>query len=82
MSTTIDLGKEVVLDMSTIRDPYVRLMMVSIGEALAQGSPWVAVSKSVARRACIPTAVIDPRRHAFTRSGLQPARRVQGRVQT
>ena len=45
METIIDLGHEVVIDCSTIRDPYVRLWLAAVGEPLVAGSPWVAVRK-------------------------------------
>ncbi len=45
MDTIIDLGREVVIDRSKIRDPYFRLWLAAVGEPLAAGSPWVAVSK-------------------------------------
>lgn len=48
MSTTIDLGLEVLVDGSTIRDPYERLLTAAVGQRLAPGSPWVAVNKRVA----------------------------------
>jgi hypothetical protein len=45
MDTVIDLGPELVIDRSRIRDPYLRLWLAAVGEPLAAGSPWVAVSK-------------------------------------
>ena len=45
METVIDLGPEWVIGRSRIRDPYVRLWLAAVGEPLAAGSPWVAVSK-------------------------------------
>src|SRR5258708_1751091 len=48
MNTVIDLGSELLVDGSTIRDPYLRLLTAAVGQKLAQGSPWVAVNKRVA----------------------------------
>ena len=48
MKTIIDLGSELLIDRSTVRDPYLRLLLTAIGEQLVRGSPWVAVSKQVA----------------------------------
>jgi hypothetical protein len=48
MNTTIDLSSELLIDRSTIRDPYLRLLLTAIGEELARGSPWVAVNKKIA----------------------------------
>jgi hypothetical protein len=45
METVIDLGPELVFDRSKVRDPYLRLWLTAVGESLAAGSPWVAVSK-------------------------------------
>ena len=46
----IDLGSEIIIDRSGIRDPYARLMATAVGETLAGGSPWVAIDKEVASR--------------------------------
>jgi hypothetical protein len=48
MNTMIDLGSELLVDGSSIRDPYVRLLTRVVGQKLARGSPWVAVDKRVA----------------------------------
>lgn len=48
MNTIVDLGSEWLVDASRIRDPYVRLLLASVGEGLAGGSPWFAVDKQVA----------------------------------
>jgi hypothetical protein len=48
MHAVLDLGSELLVDRSAIRDPYVRLLATVVGEALAHGSPWVAVGKRAA----------------------------------
>ena len=48
MNTVIDLGAEMLVDQSTIRDPYVRLLTAAVGMKLVRGSPWVAINKRVA----------------------------------
>jgi hypothetical protein len=63
----INLGPEVVIDRSRIRDPYVRLLLAAVGEPLAAGSPWVAVNK----RAVSPCSVTALR----TLAGRRPQRR-------
>ena len=52
MSTVIDLGAELLVDQSTIRNPYLRLLTTAVGQQLAPGSPWVAVNKRVAALCC------------------------------
>jgi hypothetical protein len=48
MNAIIDLGSELLIDRSRMRNPYVRLLLAAIGQELAQGSPWVAVQKKLA----------------------------------
>jgi hypothetical protein len=48
MMTTIDLGTELLIDRSTISDPYVRLAVASCGQAMVRGSQWVLVDKQLA----------------------------------
>jgi hypothetical protein len=43
----IDLQTELLVDQSTIRDLYLRLLVVAIGERLISGSPWLAIEKAV-----------------------------------
>ena len=45
LQTIIELNSELLIDRSRIRDPYLRLLLTVIGEELAQGSAWVAVTK-------------------------------------
>ena len=45
MNGVIDLGSELLLDQSALSDPYVRLLAAALGEALAEGSPWVAIDR-------------------------------------
>jgi hypothetical protein len=48
MNPIIDLGSEVLIDRSRVRDPYMRLLLIALGQAIASGSPWVAISKVAA----------------------------------
>ncbi len=45
MEGLIDLGTEVLLDESRIRDPHLRLLLAAIGTKLLPKSAWVAVDK-------------------------------------
>jgi hypothetical protein len=56
MSRTIDLGSEILVDQTTIRNPYLRLLAAAIGQRLIGGSPWLAMDKSLVR------AYVSPRR--------------------
>jgi hypothetical protein len=64
----IDLGTDVVIDRSKIRDPYTNLMVAAIGEALVQGPPWVAVDKRLASRCSFPLVPSGAKRSARRRS--------------
>ena len=48
MDAVIDVGRELLVDASRIRDPYLRLLTAAIGETLVRGSPWRAVDKRAA----------------------------------
>ena len=48
MKSVIDLGSEVLIDRSEIREPHLRLLLAAIGQPVAKDSPWVAVNKKVA----------------------------------
>ena len=48
-NVVIDLGTELIIDRSKVRDPYVRLLLAAVGEPLACESPWVAVYKRKGR---------------------------------
>ena len=48
MDAIIDLNSELLIDRSQISDPYARLLLTALGEELATGSAWVAVSKQIA----------------------------------
>jgi hypothetical protein len=47
MNTIIDLNSELLVDRSSIPDPYLRLMLTAVGQELVRGSPWVAVNKKL-----------------------------------
>jgi hypothetical protein len=48
MDAMIDLGDELLIDISSIADPYLRLAAISFGQPLVKGSQWVAVNKQLA----------------------------------
>jgi hypothetical protein len=50
VNSVIELGSELLLDESRIRNPYLRLWVAAVGERVVSMSPWVAVDKRVAAR--------------------------------
>jgi len=48
MTAIIELDSELIIDRSGVFNPYLRLLLVAIGQNLARGSPWVAIDKRVA----------------------------------
>jgi hypothetical protein len=48
MNTIIDLASEVLIDRSQVQNPYLRLLLTSLGREVAKGSAWVAINKRVA----------------------------------
>ena len=48
MDTIIDLGSEVLVDRSQVRNAYLRLLLTAFGQQVVKGSPWVAVDKKLA----------------------------------
>jgi hypothetical protein len=73
MNMIIDLGSELLVDASEIRDPYVRLLTAAFGQRLADGSPWVAVPKRTARLSVVSRRRSRPRKHR-ARSSRAPRR--------
>ena len=67
MEAVIDMGSELLMDRSAIRDPYLRLLTAALGQRLAPGSPWVALDKRIASLCCVPSAVAVPVRVAAGR---------------
>jgi hypothetical protein len=59
MNTIIDLNSELLIDRSTIRNPYLRLLLTAMGEELVRGSPWVAVSKKIAYQDRLTSQFLD-----------------------
>jgi hypothetical protein len=51
MDTIIDLGAELLVDRSSIQDPFLRLIVAALGKTLLDGSAWVAVNKQDLGRA-------------------------------
>jgi hypothetical protein len=52
MNTVIELESELMIDTSTIQDPYLRLMAIAIGKRIIRGSPWLTIDRN-ASEACI-----------------------------
>ena len=50
MNTSIDLGSEVLIDRSRVLNPYLRLLLMALGQELVKGSPWVALNKKIASK--------------------------------
>ena len=48
MTSVIDLGSELLIDRSQVRDPYMQLLLTALGQELSEGSAWIAVEKCVA----------------------------------
>jgi hypothetical protein len=81
MSRIIDLETELLVDQSSISDPYLRLLAVAIGQRLMHGSPWLAINKAVAEACCFPSGSTVPRLRPVRNEVRQFARRrsVRGR---
>ena len=80
MGAVIDLGAELLLDLSRVCNPYVRLLAAALGQMLAEGSPWVAVDKqsaalcglSVADAHAAPAAALRSRAPVAPDATLNP----------
>ncbi|MDB5290050.1 MAG: hypothetical protein JWL69_1291 [Phycisphaerales bacterium] len=57
MKAVIDLGSEFLIDRTQIRLPQLRLLLAAIGEPMAKGSPWVAISKRIAALHHLPLKI-------------------------
>jgi hypothetical protein len=55
MNTVIDTGSELLIDRSTLNDPFLRLIVAALGRSFVEGSPWVTVNKQDLGRAYPPT---------------------------
>ena len=51
MNTIIDAGSELLIDRSTVTDPFVRLIVSALGKSVVEGSAWVSISKQDLGRA-------------------------------
>jgi hypothetical protein len=51
MNTIIDAGSELLIDRSTLKDPFLRLIADALGQTMVDGSAWVAVNKEDLGRA-------------------------------
>jgi hypothetical protein len=51
MTTIIDVGSELLIDRSTVTDPFTRLIVAALGQTVVEGSPWVAIDKQDLGRA-------------------------------
>jgi hypothetical protein len=73
MDTMIDLGDELLIDISSIADPYIRLAAISFGQPLVKGSQWVAVNKQLAVIGGFlsgSVSVASVNTHPFLRKGI------------
>ena len=48
MNAIIDLGSELLIDRSQIRDGQLRLLLAAVGKPLVSGAAWLVVDKRVA----------------------------------
>jgi len=51
MNSILDLGTELLVDRSTIADPFLRLIVAALGETVLEGSAWVSINKENLARA-------------------------------
>ena len=72
MNAIIDLGSEVLLDRSLIRDPYMRLIVALIGRNLVDGSPWVVVDKQFSLMCGLPFFWTDHRPQGLSSRPVPP----------
>ena len=56
----IDLSSEILVDLSKVRDPHLRLLLKAIGEELAAGSAWISVDKDIATYYGLSRALFAP----------------------
>jgi hypothetical protein len=54
MNTIIDTGSELLIDRSTLDDPFLRLIVAALGRSFVKDSPWVTVNKQDLGRAYPP----------------------------
>lgn len=55
MDSVIDLGSELLVDRTKVRNPQLRLLLTALGEALAPGSAWLVLDKRVAGVYSLPS---------------------------
>ena len=60
----IDLSSEILVDLSKVRDPHLRLLLKAIGKQLAAGSAWISVGKEIATHYGLSRAFFAPQRDA------------------
>jgi hypothetical protein len=58
--TVVDLGSELLIDRSTVREPHLRLVLTALGEPLVRHSPWVAIRKEIAATYPLPARLMRP----------------------
>ena len=63
-ATIIDLSSEILVDLSKIRDPHLRLLFKAIGKQLAAGSAWISVGKEIATHYGLSRAFFAPQGNA------------------
>jgi hypothetical protein len=59
MNTVIDTGSELLIDRSTLRDPFLRLIVAALGQSFVDGSAWVSVKKQDLGRAYNQAPQVD-----------------------
>jgi hypothetical protein len=48
MNAILDLGSELLIDRSQIREPLFRLLLAAVGEPMVSGAAWLVVDKKIA----------------------------------
>ena len=56
----LDLSSEILVDLSRVRDPHLRLLLKAIGQELAAGSAWISVGKEIATHYGLSRAFFVP----------------------
>ena len=74
MNAVIDATSELLVDRSSIRNPHLRLLLTMAGQQLADGSPWVAISKAEAAADKVLSQLFRPTRRPATDGHSRPGR--------
>lgn len=57
MNSLIDLGTELLVDMTKVGSAHLRLILSAVAEPLAKGSPWVVLNKRTVSSYPIPSVI-------------------------